>query len=159
MGPAFCPEVQTGLCNYGIRQAESRLAHLLKRAWGIVASVAFRSDGNRFLSGGADGTLRMWDAHSGEPIGEPLNGHAGSVTSLTLLLGGATSSSGWSDQAFAAVERTQPAANGRPLKGHEGIVMSIAAVVTGLVLSPAARMALCVLSGCGERAAHWHMPI
>jgi WD40 repeat protein len=36
-------------------------------------------------SGGDDGTVRLWDAETGTPIGEPLTGHDGRVSALTTL--------------------------------------------------------------------------
>ena len=56
------------------RPAHRRAAY---RAPGLVWSVAFTPDGRRFVSGGGDGTLRLWDAQTGQPIGAPLTGHQG----------------------------------------------------------------------------------
>ena len=36
------------------------------------------------VSGGDDGTLRLWDAEDGTPIGAPLHGHKGWVLSVAL---------------------------------------------------------------------------
>ena len=41
-------------------------------------SLAFRPDGRRLLTGSTDKTARLWDAMTGEPIGEPL-AHQGAV--------------------------------------------------------------------------------
>ena len=43
---------------------------------GGVWSVAFSPEGTRIVSGSIDKTVRIWDAMSGTPIGEPLKGHS-----------------------------------------------------------------------------------
>ena len=40
-----------------------------------VSSIAISPNGERIVSGGFDGTVRIWDAATGEPIGQPLEGH------------------------------------------------------------------------------------
>jgi WD40 repeat protein len=41
-------------------------------------------DGCRIVSGGDDHKLRIWDAASGTPLGEPLRGHEGGVMSVAF---------------------------------------------------------------------------
>ena len=43
-----------------------------------MTSVAFSPDGTRIVSGSADNTVRLWDAATGQPVGNPLTGHTGS---------------------------------------------------------------------------------
>jgi WD40 repeat protein len=52
-----------------------------------VESVAFSADGTRIVSGSYDKTLRLWVAKSGQPIGEPLRGHEGPVSSTAKSRG------------------------------------------------------------------------
>ena len=46
-----------------------------------MLSAAFSPDGKRIVTASFDGTARIWDAATGEPIGEPLRGHERGVTS------------------------------------------------------------------------------
>ena len=39
--------------------------------------MAFSPDGKRIVSGSGDNTVRVWDADTGQPLGEPLTGHTG----------------------------------------------------------------------------------
>src|SRR3984885_2332823 len=49
---------------------------------GGVTSVSFSPAGTRIVSGSLDTTIRIWDAVSGVPITEPLQGRFGRVLSV-----------------------------------------------------------------------------
>ena len=50
---------------------------------GWVLACAFSPDGRRVLSGGTDGTLRLWDQDSGQPLAT-LSGHQGEVNACAF---------------------------------------------------------------------------
>ncbi len=50
-------------------------------------SVAFSLDGTRIVSGSCDHTVRIWDADTGKPVGEPLRGHTYVVGSVAFSPG------------------------------------------------------------------------
>ena len=46
--------------------------------------MAFSPDGHRIVTGSADSTVRVWDADTGQPVGEPLTGHTGAVVGVAF---------------------------------------------------------------------------
>jgi flagellar biosynthesis GTPase FlhF len=62
-----------------------------------VNSVAFSPDGSRIVSGSDDKTLRLWDARTGQAIGQPLTGHQSAVWSVAFSPDGSRIVSGSSD--------------------------------------------------------------
>ena len=56
---------------------------------GPVWSVAVTPDGAQIVSGGDDGSVRVWDRASGAVVGAPLTGHTGGVRSVAVTPDGA----------------------------------------------------------------------
>ncbi len=48
-----------------------------------VNSVALSPDGRRVVTGGTDGTARLWDSNTGRPVGQPVTTH-GSIGSVAF---------------------------------------------------------------------------
>ncbi|MCC6420796.1 MAG: serine/threonine protein kinase [Gemmataceae bacterium] len=63
---------------------------------GTVLAVAFSAEGQVLLSGGSDGTVRLWRADSGEEL-RCLEGHTDQVTAVALSPDGRTGYSGSAD--------------------------------------------------------------
>jgi hypothetical protein len=93
---------------------------------GPVSSVAFSADGTRIVSGSPDKTLRLWDAHTGKPIGTPLTGHEGEVLSVAFSADSTCIVSGSGDKMLRLWDAHTGKPIGTPLTGHEGPVTSVA---------------------------------
>ena len=46
--------------------------------------MAFSPDGHRLATASGDNTVRVWDADTGQPLGDPLTGHTDSVSSVAF---------------------------------------------------------------------------
>lgn len=69
---------------------------VVSHAYNSAGAVAFHPRMHLFFTGHSDGTIRMWNL-DGEPVGQPLSGHAGSVTSLAFSPDGRLMISGGDD--------------------------------------------------------------
>ncbi|MBD2512172.1 WD40 repeat domain-containing protein [Nostoc muscorum FACHB-395] len=107
----------------------SREKNLFKGHQGSVMSVAISTDGQTILSGGYDGTVRLWN-RNGQPLGEPFKGHQGTVLSVAISTDGQTILSGGDDGTVRLWNRNgQPL--GEPFKGHQGTVHYVAISTDG----------------------------
>ncbi|MEH1932210.1 MAG: caspase family protein, partial [Nostoc sp.] len=116
---------------YSLNRAmnKARVSIPLRGHEDYVYSVAISADGQTIVSGGRDGTVRLWNLQ-GLPLVEPLRGHEGSVNSVAISADGQTIVSGgddgtvrlWNLQGLPLVE---------PLRGHEGCVNSVAISADG----------------------------
>jgi WD40 repeat protein/CHAT domain-containing protein len=107
-----------------VRVANLEQIQLLYESW--VSSVAFSPNGQRIVSGGWDKTVRLWDAKTGTPIGQPLNGHEDVVSSVAFSPDGQRIVSGSEDKTVRLWDTKTGTPIGQPLKGHEDVVTSVA---------------------------------
>ena len=62
-----------------------------------IRGINYSPDGRHIVSGSDDSTIRIWDAETGAPVGEPLKGHTDSVESVAYSPNGQHIVSGSSD--------------------------------------------------------------
>jgi len=100
-----------------------------------VSSVAFDPDGNTLATGSYDGTIRLWDAKTRQPLGSPLQGHGDWVKSVAFSPDGGLLASGSADETVMLWDMRTHQRLDPPLKGHTGRVQGVAFSPEGKTLA------------------------
>ncbi|KZP17812.1 WD40 repeat-like protein [Athelia psychrophila] len=96
-----------------------------------VRAVAYSPDGAHIVSGSDDNTIRIWDAETGEAVGEPLRGHSATIMAIVYSPDGRHIVSGSKDKTIRIWDAETGEAVGEPLIGHTEPIWAIAYLPDG----------------------------
>src|SRR6266581_4758698 len=115
-----------------LRVERGRLSHwpasemVISNVEGEVHSIALSPDGQRIVSSSDDGTIRVWNATTGETEAGPFTGHTESVWSVAFSPDGQRIVSGSPDRTIRVWNATTGEIEAGPLTGHTRWVVSVA---------------------------------
>jgi WD40 repeat protein len=89
-----------------------------------VTRAAFSPDDKRVVTASGDGTARIWDAATGQPVGEVLRGHSGPVVSAAFSPDGKRIVTASMDMTARIWDAATSHQIGEPLAGHKDAVRS-----------------------------------
>ncbi|MBI4569732.1 MAG: DUF4062 domain-containing protein [Planctomycetes bacterium] len=90
----------------------------LDRLGNWVRAVSVSVDGRRAVTGGDDGTVRVWDVDTGQQIGQPMEGHKDQVAAVAVTPDGRRAVSGGDDGTVLVWDLDSGKQVCQPLKGH-----------------------------------------
>ncbi|EPQ56333.1 hypothetical protein GLOTRDRAFT_128279 [Gloeophyllum trabeum ATCC 11539] len=97
-------------------------------------SVAFSPYGKLIVSGSDNKTIRLWNAQTGEAVGQPLRGHHQVVNSVAFSPDGKLIVSGSDDMTIRLWNAQTGEAVHEPLRGHHQSVSSVAFCPNGKLI-------------------------
>ncbi|MGH3568259.1 MAG: P-loop NTPase fold protein [Pseudonocardia sp.] len=98
---------------------------------GPVLAVAVTPDGTQIVTGGADGTARIWDRASGQQVGAALTGHTSSVLAVAVTPDSTQIVTGGADGTARIWDRASGQQVGAALTGHTRSVWAVAVTPDG----------------------------
>ncbi|MGO9959763.1 MAG: hypothetical protein ACLP50_27930 [Solirubrobacteraceae bacterium] len=96
-----------------------------------VLAVALSADGQRAVSGGDDGMVRVWDLAAGTQRGAPLTGHDGSVLAVAISADGQRAVSSSDDGSVRVWDLAAGTQRGAPLTRLDCRVLAVAISADG----------------------------
>ncbi|MGW6374482.1 nSTAND1 domain-containing NTPase [Rhodococcus sp. NPDC055112] len=95
----------------------------------LVGSAAFSPDGNHIVSGGSDGTVRLWNARTGQPEGVPMTADRGGLSRVAFSHHGRTIAAGGSDGVVRLWETNTQKPLNTPDTGDPSAVLDLAFMI------------------------------
>ncbi|KAG8722422.1 hypothetical protein FRC08_002403 [Ceratobasidium sp. 394] len=109
----------------GMRMRECAPLAVLSSSSDSVTRLAYSPDGAYIAASSLDCTIRIWDARTGQLVGQPLKGHTESVCSVAYSPNGAYLVSGSKDKTIRIWNAHTRQPVGQPLEGHTDLVSSV----------------------------------
>ncbi|WP_157269662.1 nSTAND1 domain-containing NTPase [Azohydromonas aeria] len=101
---------------------------------GLLLDLAWSPDGRRIATAHGDHALRLWDAATGRPLGEPLRGHGDRVLAVAFSPDGRWIASAGADRTVRRWDAATGQPQGAALAGHTDRVTGVAFSPDGAVL-------------------------
>jgi WD40 repeat protein len=120
-----CQPTSLARCALAAALAVSRVRMVLRGHEGAVWGIAWSPDGTRLLSGGIDGTVRIWDAATGLQQAV-LRGHVDRVRAVAWSPDGTRIASAAEDGTVLVRDPERPATRPVVLRGHERRLRAVA---------------------------------
>jgi WD40 repeat protein len=103
---------------------------------GVFSPAAvFNPQGRRFLTGGTDGRMHLWDTETGQQVGDDLIGHAGWVNDAAFSPDGHVIASASDDRTVRLWNADTGEPIGAPMAGHKDEVWAVAFSPDGLMIA------------------------